>query len=292
MAGTGPLSISLKDRVALITGGGAGIGKGVAEAFAQLGAQVSVLELDGARAARITGILAEYGSAAPVCTGDARSPADVADCLGKIGKAYGRLDILVNNVGDVLMSSAGEGPTRRWPFAETTEDDWDALYQVNLRHVFLVTRAAIPLLRQAAPGSSIINISSIEAFRAIPNHAVYSAFKTAITGFTRTMALELGPYGIRVNAIAPESTETEQARISEWLEAGNEHLLNTWFPLGRHGTPRDAAGCAVFLSSELSAWVTGTTIHLDGGVLAAAGWVRAPDGRWTHRPYVTGVGYG
>ena len=130
------------------------------------------------------------------------------------------LDVLVNNVGDFLNVVK--------PFERTTEEEWDALYAVNLRHMFLVTRAAIPLLRHAARGASIINLSTIEAFRGIPMAAVYSAFKSAVTGFTRSLALELGPHGIRVNAIAPETTETEQVKPSLFIPPG---VLGPYPPL-------------------------------------------------------------
>ncbi len=139
---------------------------------------------------------------------------------------------------------------------------------------------------------NIINVSTIEAFRGIPNCAVYSAYNCAITGFTRSLALELGPEQIRVNAIAPETTETLQVRPSSWIPEEHRHREPYWIPLGRFGRPDDAAGCAVFLASELSAWVTGTTIHLDGGALAAGGFYRTPGGRWTNLPIVEGAGIG
>ena len=126
--------------------------------------------------------------------------------------------------------------------------------------------------------------------RGIPVTVVYSAFKAAITGFTRSLALDLAPSGIRVNAIAPETTETEQVKPSAFILPQYREHVRRWNPLGRFGVPTDAAGCAVFLASELSAWMTGTTLHLDGGALAAGGWYRTPDERWTIVPVISDSG--
>jgi NAD(P)-dependent dehydrogenase (short-subunit alcohol dehydrogenase family) len=131
---------------------------------------------------------------------------------------------------------------------------------------------------------SVVNVSSVEAFRAIPRRPVYSAFKGAITQFTKSLAVELGNDGVRVNAIAPDLTETIQVPYSRWVPEEHESLIPTWVPVGRFGQPDDIAGVALFLASDLSAFVTGTTIHADGGSLAAGGWFRRPDGSWTNRP--------
>jgi NAD(P)-dependent dehydrogenase (short-subunit alcohol dehydrogenase family) len=276
-----PPPLTLAGRTALVTGGGAGIGRGIAETFATLGARVVIAEIDPARAQAAREALSGSKDSWVSLT-DVRSASAVAALMGEISGRCGRLDVLVNNVGDFLNVIK--------PFERTTEEEWDALYAVNLRHLFLVTRAAIPLLRAAGGGASIINLSTIEAFRGIPMAAVYSAFKSAVTGFTKSLALELGPHGIRVNAIAPETTETEQVKPSLFIPPEYQAHIRRWIPLGRFGTPADAAGCAVFLASELSAWVTGTTIHLDGGALAAGGWYRTPDERWTNVPVVTDSG--
>lgn len=276
--------ISLEGKVAFVTGAGAGIGAETVNAFGELGAGIVALENDAGRADELRVSLAERGIDGLVITGDATNAADVRDAIAQTEARFGRLDVLVNNVGDALGLKK--------PFEQGTPEEWDALYRINLHHVFVVTQTAIPLLRRSAPGASIINLSTIEAFRGIPGAAVYSAYKAAITGFTRTLALELGPDGIRVNAIAPETTESLQVPVYEWVPEQYRDRIPDWIPLGRFGRPADAAGCAVFLATELSAWVTGTTIHLDGGVLAAAGYTRTPDGRWTHWPVVIDDGYG
>jgi 3-oxoacyl-[acyl-carrier protein] reductase len=276
-----PASVSLAGKTALVSGGGAGIGRAIATTFAQLGARVIVAEIDAARAAAVRAALTPSPESWVSVT-DVRSVPQVESLLADIERRCGALDVLVNNVGDFLNVVK--------PFERTSEAEWDALYAVNLRHMFVVTRAAIPLMRRAAHGASIINISTIEAFRGIPMTAVYSAFKAGVTGFTRSLALELGPHGIRVNAIAPETTETEQVKPSVFIPPQYQEHVRRWIPLGRFGAPADAAGCAVFLASELSAWVTGTTLHLDGGALAAGGWYRTPDERWTNVPVISDSG--
>lgn len=276
--------IDFQGKTALVSGAGAGIGRAIAEEFARLGAKVIGAELDAARAEAAGESLRAVGLAVDMQHADVRDAAAVEGLIARIEANHGGLDILVNNVGDFL------GITQ--PFRETTEAEWDALYAVNLRHVFLMSRAALPLLRRSAPGSCIINVSTIEAFRGIPMCPVYSAFKAGVTGFTKSLALELAPEGIRVNAIAPETTETEQVKPSVYLAEEHRDHVPRWIPLGRFGTPRDIAGCAVFLASDLAAWVTGTTIHADGGALAAGGFYRTPSGRWTNVPVVTGDGFG
>ena len=275
-------AIDLSGRCALVTGGGAGIGLAIARALATLGARVVVAECDAARAAQAERTLAALSSGSWAAMSDVRSPAAVRALSEEIERRCGALDVLVNNVGDFLNVLK--------PFERTTEEEWDALYAVNLRHLFLVTRAVLPLLRRSTRGASIINVSTIEAFRGIPMACVYAAFKAGITGFTKSLALELAPQHIRVNAIAPETTETEQVKPSLYIQPQYRDHVRRWIPLGRFGAPEDVAGCAVFLASGLSAWVTGTTLHVDGGALAAGGWYRTPQEHWTNVPVVSDNG--
>jgi NAD(P)-dependent dehydrogenase (short-subunit alcohol dehydrogenase family) len=268
----------LKGKTALVTGGGGGIGRGIAEAFGSHGAQVVVAELKEERADAIRAALDAAGVDNMVVKSDVRVQAEVTQLIGEIDQRYGKLDILVNNVGTAST------PKR---FETTTDEDWEFEYQINLRHMFVVTRAAIPLMRKSGAGGSIINLSSIEAFRGIPMLTVYGAFKAAVIGFTQSLALELCHEGIRVNAIAPETTESEVITPSKWIRPEDRGAIASAIPLGRFGTPADAAGCAVFLASELSGWVTGTTVHLDGGALAAAGWHRLESGAWTNAPVIS-----
>ncbi|MES2042719.1 MAG: SDR family oxidoreductase [Pseudomonadota bacterium] len=273
--------LGLAGKAALVTGGGAGIGRAIAEHFTAAGMQVAIAEID---AARLQQVAAELPDALAIHA-DVRDAGDVERVMAAIGERFGHLDVLVNNVGDFL------GIHKR--FEDTTPDEWSALYQVNLHHMFLVTRAALPLIRASGRGGSIVNLSTIEAFRGIPHFVVYAAFKAAITGFTQSLAVELGRDGIRVNAIGPETTDTEQVVADSRVPPENRSHLKHWFPIGRFGRPRDSAGAALFLASErLSGWVSGSTIVVDGGALAAGAWMRMPDGeRFTHLPIIQADGY-
>ncbi len=275
--------ISLADQVAIVTGAGAGLGRGIAEAYGSLGASVVVVERDPERAENAAAWFEAQRFPHLICRVDVEDGDQVRRMVGEVDERFGRIDILVNNVGDFC------GQTK--PFARTDEDDWQILYEANFRHVLRVTHAALPLMQAGKRGGSIINISTIEAHRGIPNGAVYSAFNAAIGGFTRSLALELGRDGIRVNEIAPETSDTEQVQPRNWVAPEYQGHTKDWIPLGRFGTPRDAAGCAVFLASDLSSWVTGTTLHLDGGAQAAGGWYRVHEtGRWTNMPVVSDAG--
>jgi NAD(P)-dependent dehydrogenase (short-subunit alcohol dehydrogenase family) len=264
----GPL---LAGRVALVTGGGGGIGRAISELFAAHGARVVVAEINPERAEETVTAIQEAGGAAVGTVVDVGDEAAVTDLAGAIGE----VDVLVNNVGHYLP---GNGD-----FLTSTSDEWRALYRVNLEHVFLCTRAFVPGMVERGRGS-VINVSTVEAFRAIPRRPVYSAFKGAITQFTKSLAVELGNAGVRVNAIAPDLTETIQVPYSRWVSEEQESLIPQWVPVGRFGTPDDIAGVALFLASDLSAFVTGTTVHADGGSLAAGGWFRKSDDTWTNRP--------
>ena len=275
--------IDFTGKTVLVTGGGAGIGRATAESFGRAGASIVVAEINEERAADVRAALDGAGVDNLVSVTDVTDRASVDALIQQVDQRFGGLDVLVNNVGDFL------GIIK--PFEFYTDDDIDRVYAVNLKSVMLVSRAAIPLLRKRGAGGSIISVSSIEAFRGIPNTVVYSAMKHGITGFTRSLALELGPEGIRVNAIAPETTDTPQVPVHAMIADEHKHHTSRWIPLGRFGTPEDMAGTALFLASGLAGWITGATINVDGGALAAAGWYRDQKGMWTNVPVVTGNGF-
>ncbi|ABQ69710.1 MULTISPECIES: SDR family NAD(P)-dependent oxidoreductase [Sphingomonadales] len=266
-------------KAVLVTGGGAGIGRATAEAFKAAGARVATIEIDPARAEEARAAL---GDDALVVVGDVTDAAAVADLAAQVDAAFGGLDVLVNNVGDFLMLAK--------PFDQLSDAEIARLYATNLGQVFGVTRAMIPLLRRKGAGGSIVSVSSIEGFRGIPNCAVYAACKAGLTGFTQSLALELGPGGIRVNLIAPETTDTPQVPVSLMIPEEHRRHIPNWIPLGRFGTPQDMASGILFLASPHAAWITGTALHIDGGALAAAGWYRDPRGTWTNLPVLSGNG--
>ena len=274
--------IDFKGKTVLVTGGGSGIGRGIAEAFSDAGARIVIADIKPELVAEMRKSLDRAGVEALVIEGDMTREADVQALAQRIDSEFGGLDVLVNNVGDFVLSKR---------FEEFSDDEISRLYDLNLRHIFSVTRAMLPLLRKRGQGSSILSISSIEGLRGAPTCAVYAAFKAAIGGFSRTLALELAPEGIRVNVIAPETTETAQVPVSLAIPDANKHHIPRWIPLGRFGQPSDCAGAALYLASPLAAWVTGTTLNVDGGALAAGGWMQAPGGAWTTIPLITGNGF-
>ena len=263
----------LTGRTAMVTGAGAGIGRGIAFGLAAFGARVAVLELD-ATTARATGDAIEAaGGQALVLPTDVRDGEALERAVATTAERYGGVDVLVNNVGGTFRAA----------FLETSEKGWDALVRANLKTVLHGTRAVAPGMVARGRGGSIVNIVSIEGERAAPFYAVYAACKAAVISFTRSMALELAPHGIRVNAIAPDICWTEGlARAIGEAEPERHRLL---VPLGRAGVPEDIAGAAVFLASDLAGYVTGVTLPVDGGTHAAAGWYRDPAGEgWVLGP--------
>ena len=271
----GPL---LADRVAVVTGGAGGIGAATARLFAQHGAQVVIADIDTERAQRCADeITTSGGSALPVVT-DVRDADQVAGLARSVLDHYGRVDVLVNNVGHWLR--------RPGNFVDTDPRLWDDLYRVNLHHVFLVTHAFLPAMTDQHAGA-IVNVSSVEGLRGYPEDPVYAAFKAAVIHFTRSLAVQVGRDGVRVNAIGPDVTESLQVPYSQWLSAEEQAQWPQWVPVGRMGLPEDQARVILFLASDLSAFVTGHTIPTDGGTGAAGGWFRSSrrtDREWTNRP--------
>jgi NAD(P)-dependent dehydrogenase (short-subunit alcohol dehydrogenase family) len=210
---------------------------------------------------------------------DARDADAVTAFFLDVDARYGaRCDVLVNVVGG----------TFRQDFAESTSRGWDALIRTNFTWLLHSTQLAVARMRPA--GGSIINITSIEAHRAAPGYAVYAAMKAGVTSLTRTLAVELAHENIRVNTIAPDYIVTPAlAALSEGVDEeviALQHRIST--PMGRVGNYEDAGGCALFLASNLSSFVTGSTLHPDGGAIASAGWFNWPDEGYLNHP-PTGV---
>jgi len=273
--------VSLKDRVAVVTGGGGGIGRGIAIALAGAGAKVVVGDIIAERAGEVADTIAKAGGEAEAVTMDAMESDKVRDLVLQADRRFGALDILVNNVG-------GTSPR---PFLEQSERSWQRHIDLNFISVLAATAAAAPLMIRGGRGGAIINVSSIEASRAAPNFAVYAACKAGMENFTRSMALELAEHGIRVNAIAPDHTLTPgimgnragPVDPSTWRKRSDKEVdgLLRIIPLGREGVEEECGDAAVFLACDLSAYVTGTVLPVDGGTSASFGWMRNRDGRWT-----------
>jgi NAD(P)-dependent dehydrogenase (short-subunit alcohol dehydrogenase family) len=255
-----PSSALLTGHVAVVTGGGSGIGRGVARGLAAFGAKVAIWERDADTAKAAGDEVSGLG-----LTVDVRESSEVDVALQRTIEALGPVRILVNNAGGVFSS----------PLLETSENGWDALYRSNLKHVILCTQRVARVMVAEGNGGSIINVTSIEGVRAAPGYAAYAAAKAGVINFTKTAALELAPHGIRVNALAPDITMTEG--IQAMVAPGSEERFGFTVPMGRAGHVDEMAGAAVFLAGSLASYITGQTIHVDGGTHAASGWYHHPD---------------
>ncbi len=273
--------VSLADQVAIVTGGGGGIGRAIALGLASAGADIVIADIVPERCEETRQRVEELGRRAlpwpvDVCDTDA-----VRAMVEAAKDHFGRIDILVNNAG-------GVGPR---PFLQQSERSWRRHIDINFVSMLAATSAAAPVMIEGGRGGAIINVASIEASRAAPNFAVYAACKAAMLNFTRTLALELGDAGIRVNAIAPDYTVTPGLRgnisgpvdESTWIHpsAAQDAATARRLPLGRTGVDHECGSVAVFLASRMSSYVTGAVIPVDGGAWASSGWLRDSSGRWT-----------
>jgi NAD(P)-dependent dehydrogenase (short-subunit alcohol dehydrogenase family) len=256
-----------------VTGGGGGIGAATSARLAAEGAVVIVADIDPERTAATVAVIEAVGGRARAAECDVTDGDAIAELREAIEAEFGVLDVLVNNVGHYLRPTS---------FAKSAPDHWDALDAINLRHVFVVTHACIPMLM--VRGGAIVNVSSVEGLRGYPVDPVYGAYKAAVIHFTRCLALELGGRGIRVNAVGPDLTQSLQVDYTTVPPELRDRWA-VWAPVGRHGTPDDQAEVIAFLASDAARFVTGHCIPTDGGTLAGGGWFRVPGtGRWTNRP--------
>jgi NAD(P)-dependent dehydrogenase (short-subunit alcohol dehydrogenase family) len=248
----------LENKTALVTGAARGIGRAIAEAYAEHGAHVVVADIvtEGAQAvASAINTVPQGGPKAMAVTMDVSDPEQVQRAVDATVSEFGRIDVLVNNAALLLADYVIDCPL----------ENWQAVFKVNMEGTFLCSqRAARQMIKQGG-GGCIINIASASARKADPKHAAYSASKAAIVCFTRILALELGEHGIRANAILPGATETEMLQgVFEEVPGFREVLIGRTV-LGKLGDPRDQANAAVFLASDLASHITGEHLIVSGG---------------------------
>jgi NAD(P)-dependent dehydrogenase (short-subunit alcohol dehydrogenase family) len=276
--------IDLTGQVAVVTGGGGGIGRSCALCLADMGADIAIVDVIPDRCAETAEQVVKRGRKAIQFPINVMEFEPLQAAVAETAKQFGRLDILVNNAG---------GVTKR-AFVDLQPKNWQRHIELNLISNLAATQAAIPIMIAGGRGGSIINVTSIEGSRAAPGYAVYAACKAGINNLTRTLALELGEHGIRVNAIAPDYTITpgimgnfigpvsDTAKIKftpEQLE-----IMRRRTPLGRAGIDEECGQLAVFLASRMSSYITGAVIPIDGGTWASSGWFRNTANDWILPP--------
>jgi NAD(P)-dependent dehydrogenase (short-subunit alcohol dehydrogenase family) len=261
-------------RVVLVTGGALGIGRGIVRSFANEGAAVAVADRDEAAAKALAVELNAGGARAIATIGDVAVEGDARRMVAETLRAFGRLDVLVNNAGIL---------PRDWysRVEDLPEAAWDRIVDVNLKGTFLLSKHAIPELRRSG-GGAIVNISSVQGLQSMPRVAAYGATKAGILSLTRTMALDHAREGIRVNAICPGTIDSELVRDLAQAEGGdleeNLRRYGSFHPLGRIGLPEDIGNAAVFLASDRASFITGESLNVDGGFMAQGAWASSAGG--------------
>ncbi|MFJ9584813.1 SDR family NAD(P)-dependent oxidoreductase [Streptomyces acidicola] len=249
------MELSLKGRKALVTGGSRGVGRGIVLTLARAGVDViTCYRQEGEAVDSLQRELKQIGGDHHVVRADLTDPADVEALLAECANRFGRLDVVVNNAGAISHI----------PYADLPLDEWHRVVDTNVTAVFLVIKHALPLLGE---DSSVISIGSKVAEVGIPTRAHYTASKAALVGLTRSLAKELGPRGIRVNVLALGVIETEALHaLPEEQRIGMLERYSAKTALGRLGRPEEVGGAVLFLASPLSKYVTGATVHVDGGI--------------------------
>jgi len=248
----------LKDKVAVITGAGAGIGRETAQVFAREGASVVVVDRNGATAQETADLITQEGGKAIALTVDVANGAEVKRMLEATLEAFGKVNILFNNAGTVAQGRV----------EENTEEDWDEQIATTLKSVFLGCKYGVPLMREQG-GGVIINMASVAGMMGITNRAIYSAAKGGVIGLTRAVALDHAKEGIRVVYISPATIETPS--LKQRIESSPDPVsarkaFEERQPVGRIGKPQDVAYAALYLASDESAFITGSGLVVDGGM--------------------------
>jgi NAD(P)-dependent dehydrogenase (short-subunit alcohol dehydrogenase family) len=244
----------LVDRVAIITGGGSGIGKAIAMAFVREGAKVVIAGRDGKK---LEAAAAEINGECLAVRADVSTASDVQKLVSAAIGKFNRIDILVNNAA-VLLAGTAES---------LSEEDFDQTFDINVRGLWLMSRAVLPHMRASNRGGSIVNIGSVLSLVGARNRVAYAASKGAVVAMTKAMALDHAGENIRVNCICPGIVETEMVAKFNTDEAARRQR-EAMHPMGRFGQPQDIASAAVFLASDESGWTTGSVLTVDGGYSA------------------------
>ncbi len=243
-------------RVAIITGGGSGLGRVLAHRFAGEGAAVVVADVVEQGASAVASDVSEAGGKSLAQTADVTNPADVEAMVGAAREAFGSVDILVNNAAKATDAD----------FLSLSEEAWDEDVAIALKGSFLCSQAVLAGMTENRSGV-ILNISSVNALAYFGNEA-YSAAKAGILSLTRSLAVRYGPFGVRVNAIAPGTLRTPAWEQRRQKDPEVFERVARWYPLGRIGDPEDVAGAALFLASDEAAWISGAVLPVDGGLTA------------------------
>lgn len=251
--------MKLKDRVAIVTGAGSGIGRGIAQCLAEEGGTVVINDIKPEGARETERLLLQQGAQASVVVSDISTPAGATDAIEAAIRTYGRLDLLVNNAG--IQGNK--------PIAALEPEEWDAILDVNLKGIYLCSKSAIPFL--AKNHGVIVNISSVHARATIEGFTAYAASKAGIVGLTRALALECAPMGIRVNAVSPGTIDTSLLQeffdsFEDPAQARKDYLR--FQPMGRFGTPQDIGKLVAFLASDDASFITAAEFVADGGKTA------------------------
>lgn len=249
--------MDFKDRVIVVTGAASGIGKATAYAFAEHGASVAVVDINAERGTAVSKDLEEKGCKSLFVETDVSDPKATDQMAERVLRTYGKIDVLVNNAG-IEFNDRGN-------IIDMPYEDLDKILQVNLYGYIHCARSVVPNMRKRRQGGKIVNVSSIQGLAAHLPGTSYQVSKAGILGLTRTLAVELAPYKINVNAVAPGAISTEGMGAVRSGQSGIIDAYRRRIPWGARGFPEDVAGSILFLSSEYARYITGQTLVVDGG---------------------------